>query len=74
MPNTSKNRKPGRKPGFSFGRPLCDKVLRVTRAHKERAAQLVTACHTADDILRIALEIGLREIEAGREKLAAEGT
>lgn len=58
-----RKRKPGRKPGFSFGRPLLDKTLRVTAAHKERAAELVTIGHTADDILRLAIEVGLSELE-----------
>ncbi len=41
-------------------------TLRVTEAHKERAARLATLCHTPDDVLRIAIELGLRELE--REK------
>lgn len=63
-PPPIRNRKPGRKQGFTFGRPRCDKSLRVTAAHKARAAQVATPCHSADDMLRLALELGLKQLEA----------
>lgn len=57
----------GRKQGFSFGRPILRKTIRVSDDHKARAAKLATEYHTADEILRLAIERGLREIEAERK-------
>lgn len=60
-------KKTGRKPGFSFGRPVLRQTIRVSDDHKTRAAKLATHCHTADEILRMAIERGLRQMEAEQQ-------
>lgn len=62
----------GRKQGFSFGRPVLRKTIRISDDHKARAALLATEYHTADEILRSAIERGLREIEIEAEQKASK--
>ena len=51
------DRKPGRKPGFSFGRPNLNRTLRIPTEMFECAAELATPCQGAADILRLAITL-----------------
>lgn len=61
-------RKRGRKPGCKIVLERLVAGGKIRREQRERAQALATPYYTADDILRAAIERGLREIEAERGK------
>lgn len=65
------SRKPGRKKGFSFGRPALPHTIRVRADQKQRGQALATYYRACDEVLRAAIDLGLSVLEAEQTAMVA---